>query len=174
MDTVVRHLGTTPIDVLLYNAGVWESVDFPQVSDTEIQHIVNVNLTSLLLAAKRLMPHLIAAPAAKVILIGSTCGLENEGGTSVAYAATKFGMRGAAHALREVLRPHGVAVTCLSPGSMATDVTWEEGPDAALKRHGQKRIPVHDVIHLLRCLMELSPAACIKEIDMPALLDTDV
>ncbi len=174
IDTIADQLGSAPVDVFIYNAGIWESASFEEVSEAELQRIVQVNLTSLLLAARRLAPNLKAAVAAKVILIGSTCGLENEGGTAVAYAATKFGMRGAAHALREVFRPHGIAVTCLSPGSIASDLTWEEGPEAALERHRRERIPVHDIVKLLRCLIELSPAACIKEIDMPALRDTDV
>ncbi|MGE0699431.1 MAG: SDR family NAD(P)-dependent oxidoreductase [Hyphomicrobiaceae bacterium] len=172
--TVATAIGDRPVGLLVYNAGIWESAGFADVADAEIRAIVDVNLTSLLLAVRHLAPNLRAATHAKVVLIGSTCGLENEGTTSVAYAATKFAVRGAAHALRELLRPDGIAVTVLSPGSMATDIALEAGADAALAAHGGKRIPVADIVAIVRMLRALSPAACVKEIDVPALADTDV
>lgn len=171
---VIGTLGATPISLLIYNAGIWESQGFGTTEPAEIRNIVDVNLTSLLLAARHLLPNVKAAGNARVVLIGSTCGLENEGTSSIAYAATKFAMRGVAHALRELLRPDGIPVTAISPGSMATDITLEAGVDAALKAHGGKRIPVGDLVEIVRLLRRLSPASCVKEIDLPAVHDTDV
>ena len=164
-----RHVG-----LLIYNAGIWETSGFASASDDEIRAIVDVNLTSLLLAVRHLDANLRKAGNARIVLIGSTCGLENEGTTSVAYAATKFATRGAAHALRELYRPAGIAVTVISPGSMATDIDLTEGRDAALAAHDGKRIPVADLVDIVRLLRRLSPAACVKELDIPALADTDV
>jgi short-subunit dehydrogenase len=162
------------IDVLVYNAGVWERGAFEDASPEEISQIVQVNLASLLQLLRLLLPALISASAAKVFLIGSTCGLENEGTQGIAYAATKFAMRGVAHSLRELLRRHGIAVTCLSPGSVASAVPWTDGPDAALDRYQGRRMPVHDLVALLRCIRNLSPASCVKEVQMPAMADPDV
>lgn len=170
---VTSALGDTPISLLVYNAGIWESNGFEKADEAEIKAIVDVNLTSLLLAARYLLPNLRKAPNARLVLIGSTCGLENEGTSSVAYAATKFAMRGAAHALRELLRRDQMAVTVISPGSMATDVDFEAGPKAALERHKGSRIPVGDIVEIVRLLRRLSPASCVKEIDIPAVADTD-
>jgi short-subunit dehydrogenase len=83
-------------------------------------------------------------------------------------------LRGACQALRQHFRKDGIAVTCLSPGSIASDVDYAEGSDAALKRHRGKRMPVTDIIAMIRCILDLSPAACVKEIAMPALKDEDV
>ena len=170
---VTRVVGEADLGLLIYNAGIWESAGFERASDAEICSIVNVNLTSLLLAVRHLLPNLRKATNARVVLIGSTCGLENEGTTSVAYAATKFAARGVAHALRELVRSDGIAVTVISPGSMATDVTLSEGADAALARHSGTRIPVTDIVETVRLVRRLSSAACIKELHVPALLDTD-
>jgi len=57
---------------------------------------------------------------------------------------------------------------------MATDVPFEEGAATALERYNGQRIPVQDVVALIRCIAELSVATCVKEIVLPALLDTDV
>ncbi|MFO0245890.1 MAG: SDR family NAD(P)-dependent oxidoreductase [Betaproteobacteria bacterium] len=174
VEQIAEKIGDVPLDLLVYNAGSWETGPFERVSQHEIINIVTVNLTTLLLTSQRFIPNLAQAAAGKVILIGSTCGLENEGSASVAYAATKFGVRGVAHALRELLRPKGIAVTCISPGSMATDLSWDDGAEAALRKHHNSRIPVHDVVAIVRCIWRLSSAACAKEIDLPALADTDV
>ena len=107
-------------------------------------------------------------------MIGSTSGLENEGSGLVATAASKFGVRGAVHALREICRDAGVAVTCLSPGTLATDFTLNDGVEPVLNRYGRTRIPVGDVVALTRAVLRLSPASCVKEIHMPALGDPEV
>lgn len=161
-----------PVDLLVYNAGIWEQTTFAETSDAEIVDIVNVNLTSALLLMKALIPQVVIANG-RIVVIGSTCGLENEGTRSVAYAASKFGLRGLVHSLREVLRERGIPVTCISPGSIATDVAFELGRDAAIESHKGKRIPVQDLVDLVRCIRGLSKASCVKEIDLPALLDTD-
>lgn len=171
---VTRVIGDEGIDVLIYNAGIWETKAFTALSDAEIHAIIDTNLTSLLVGLRHLLDNLRKSAQGKIILIGSTCGLENEGARAVVYVATKFGMRGAAQAIREVVRDAGIAVTCLSPGSMATDLSYTEGREAALTKHQGARIPVQDIVDLVRSLLSLSPAACVKDITIPAVRDTDV
>lgn len=174
MSALANQVRDRPIDLLIYNAGIWEKSSFEAAGDDEIRAIVDTNLTSLLLCIRHLLPALRRSSDARVVLIGSTCGLENEGTTSIAYAATKFAMRGVAHALRELVRPDGIAVTVISPGSMATDVSLDEGSQSALRRHDSARIPVSDIVEIVRLLRRLSPATCVKELHVPALRDTDV
>ena len=173
-ETVASQLGQRRIDLLIYNAGIWEQSQFEAAPDAEIRAIVDTNLTSLLLAARHLMQALRRSPSARVVLIGSTSGLENEGTTSVAYAATKFAVRGVGHALREALRRDGIPVTVISPGSMATDIDFAAGRQAALDAHAGQRIPVQDLVDIVRLICRLSPAACVKELHLPAVADTDV
>lgn len=108
-----------------------------------------------------------------IILIGSTCGLENEGAECVAYVASKFGLRGAAHSLREHFRSHGVRVTAISPGSMATDFPLSD-PQAAIDQYENTRMPVSDILEVVKCVRNVSSATTLKEIIIPATLDTDV
>jgi short-subunit dehydrogenase len=110
----------------------------------------------------------------KIIFIGSTCGLENEGSDSVVYNATKFGLLGVTHALREYLRKDLVSVSCISIGSLASDIHFTEGAGAALEKYSNERIPVADIISIINVILESSVAACIKEIHVPALLDNNV
>jgi NAD(P)-dependent dehydrogenase (short-subunit alcohol dehydrogenase family) len=176
-DAIAAAFGERLLDVLIYNAGIWEtngfeeSYDFRRVSEAETQRIIAVNLTSAITCVQSLVPALLRAAHAKVVLIGSTSGLENVRSREVAYTASKFGLRGLARSLRENLRPHGVAVTCINPGEIANEVPYELGVDGAIAAGNGRRIPVHDLVALVRCVIALSPVACVTQIDVPAITD---
>src|SRR5690606_25717321 len=110
-----------------------------------------VNLSSAILSVQALLPNLRLSDNPKIILIGSTSGLDNVQDREVAYVASKFGLRGAAHALRESLRAERIAVTCINPGYIATEVPYEAGVEAALRQ--TTAIPMQDIVALVRCLM---------------------
>jgi short-subunit dehydrogenase len=169
-----REIGRAPIDALIHVAGIWDEAPFEDMHDDEIAEILDVDLRAFLAFTRGLAPNLRRADHAKIIAIGSTNGLDNGDMTAVAYSAAKFGLRGACQALRQHFRKDGIAVTCLSPGSIASDVGYGEGAASALKRHRGKRMPVADIVAMIRCILDLSAAACVKEITMPALKDEDV
>ncbi len=161
-----------PVDTLIYNAGIWENDTFRNTSQQELIDIINVNLTSLITLVHALHDNLVAGKG-NIILIGSTCGLENEGANCVGYVAGKFGVRGAAHSLREYFRELGVRVTVINPGSMATDLPLSE-PELALNKYETRRMPVSDILEVVKCVRNVSAATTLKEITIPATLDTDV
>src|SRR3954462_5558274 len=155
-----REIGKTTIDALIHVAGIWDEAPFEQMHDDEIAEILDVDLRSFLAFSRGLAPNLRRTGHAKIIAIGSTNGLDNGDMTAVAYASAKFGLRGACQALRQHFRRDGIAVTCLSPGSIASDVGYGEGA-AALKRHRGTRMPVDDIVAMIRCILDLSAAACV-------------
>jgi short-subunit dehydrogenase len=171
--TVKQTVGREPVDILIYNAGIWEKESFDKVNPQDLLDIVNVNLSSMIVSVQALVPNLSLSKKGRIFLISSTCGLENEGSSTVGYVAAKFGVRGAAHALREFFRESEVTVTAISPGSMATDIPIEQGTKEALDRHKGARIPMSDMVGLVRAICLMSKAACPKEIDLPATKDTD-
>ncbi|MEM0981058.1 MAG: SDR family NAD(P)-dependent oxidoreductase [Cyanobacteria bacterium P01_H01_bin.58] len=175
---MVTALEGQPLDALIYNVGIWEATafsddyDFAAIAPTEHERIMQVNLLAAIDCVQAVLPHLKQANHAKVILIGSTSGVENTGSAEVAYVASKFGVRGIAHALRENLRADGIAVSCINPGMIATEVPYEAGIEQALAQFSGMQIPVQDVVAIARCILSLSHASCVKEILMPALADT--
>jgi short-subunit dehydrogenase len=174
-DKLANTVGSTPVDMLVYVAGIWESSDDPTgVKAEEIYNILAVNTAGFISAAQSLAPNLKLAKRGIVSVIGSTAGLENASGPCVAYAASKFGVRGATHALRDFFRPSGVMVTCLSLGRIATDVPFNQGIEEVVRRYDGHSIPIEDIRNILRLLLTLSPATCIKEIDVPAQRDEEV
>lgn len=175
---IVAALGDGAIDGLIYNVGIWEKTAFSdayrfdQVSPLEHQRILQVNLGAAIDCVQAVLPHLRRSRQARVIFISSISGVENVGSPEVGYVASKFGLRGVTHALRETLRPEGIPVSCLNPGMIATEIPYEAGIDAVLAAFHQSQIPVQDVVAMVGCILSLSPAACVKEIHMPALADT--
>jgi short-subunit dehydrogenase len=175
-DKIAAVVGDQPLDVVIYNAGIWETAafssryDFERVDDAETARIITVNLTAAITGIRRLLPNLRRGTNPKVILIGSTSGLDNSSGPEVAYAASKFGLRGVAHALRENLRKNRIAVTCLKPGNIGT-IKVEQGIVSSRPHQDRTMIPPQDLLEIVRCLMRLSNASCVKEIDIMAMTD---
>lgn len=119
------------LDSVIHAAGVVEVVRVDEASPAVMDEALAVNLagaaelTRLCLAALR-------QGQGQLVFVNSTAGLRANPGWS-AYAASKFGLRGFADALREEERPHGVRVTSVYPGRTATPmqqkVHRQEGRD---------------------------------------------
>lgn len=92
----------------------------------------------------------------------------------MSFVASKFSMRGIAHALREHLRVSNVAVTCINPGNLAAEIPFEEGREVALETYDSERIPVQDIVNLVKAVISLSKAATVKEINIPAMKDSNI
>ena len=158
------------LDVVIHNAGIWESTafssryNFEQISETETRAVLEVNLIAPILLTQALLPKLRGSSNPKIVLIGSINGLENASMPEVAYSASKFGLRGVAHALREHLRSEQIGVTVLNPGSIA----WDEN----LER--EDLILPADIVRLVRAVLETSRRTVVKEIDLPAMQDGQV
>lgn len=174
---IANALGGQRLDVVLYNAGIWEEAalgsgyDFERVAPEENDRILTVNLTAAIHCIQKLIPNLRQSGNGKLVLIGSTSGLENIGTREVAYNASKMGLRGAAHALRENLRPDGIGVTVVNPGSFAGEAAYETSAEEIARRHNGELIPMQDLVALIRCVVSLTRATVVKEIDVPALGD---
>lgn len=172
-DAITAAIQGEPIDALIYNAGILERTPFAEMSSADITKHFNVNVGAALAIVSTLSNNIVAAQG-RIILISSTAALDNEGSTYVAYSAAKAALRTAGGSMRELFRPHGVPVTCVVPGSIATDVPFSDGAQKALDMHGGGRIPAQDIVSLVSCILNLSPASCVKEVVMPALADDDI
>lgn len=175
-ERVATAVGNAAIDVAIYNAGSWEqgafssSYDFANVGDDETERIITINLISAITCMRGLLPNLRNSVAGKVILIGSTSGLDHASGREVAYSASKFGLRGVAHSLREDFRDDGIAVTCLNPGNIGA-IKAEGGVVSAVPHEDRRMIPPSDLVEVVKCIIRLSNASCVKEIDVMAMSD---
>jgi uncharacterized protein len=103
------------LDVLVANAGLPGSGRLTSFSDAELDRALAVNLRAPMVMAKRLSETMVARGAGHLVFMSSLAGKAASPGGSI-YAATKFGLRGFALALREDLAPQGVGVSVILPG----------------------------------------------------------
>lgn len=179
-DAVRSHIDNQTVDCLIYNVGIWEhnafseTYDFLNNSSEEIINIINTNISSCLLAIQNSIENLKKSRNAKVILIGSTWGLDNHKGKEITFSATKFALRGIVHSLRENLREYGIGVSILNLGYLATDFNYEDGIEKIIQKSNGELIPLQDVVEAVRFIMSTSNASCVKEINMPAMKDMNL
>ncbi len=175
--TLKKELRNVPVDVLIYNAAVWEQNAFRGnykiTDDTEdhLRNIININLTAAILIVQALLPNLEQATTSRIIFIGSTSGVDGNRTKPVAYAASKFGLRGVNNALRENFRGTNINSTILNLGDLSTAIPFEEGKEAVIKKAGYSLIPVQEVVDLINCIIGLSPVTLVKEMDIPGSRD---
>lgn len=168
------------IDVLIYNVGIWETnaftdeYDFEKISPLEINQMISTNITTCIQSLQALLKNLRASNNAKVILIGSTWGVENHNGKELIFSATKFALRGVAESLREILRNDLIGVSILNLGYLATEYEIDTPIEKVLKETDYSLIPLADVIQAIKFIMSTSKGTCVKEILMPAMKDTNI
>ncbi|MNE63342.1 putative oxoacyl-(acyl carrier protein) reductase [compost metagenome] len=165
------------MDTLIYNLGLWEAeafeahYSFLADRDAQLQRMVDCNITATILLIKRLLPLLLESEKPRIILTGSTSGLPQSGRPEVTFAASKFALRGIAEALREGYRGQGLGVTCLNLGYLNTEDGLEVPLAEAAVRGEGGLIPLHDVVLMVRTLLELSAASYVRELTLPAIAD---
>ena len=103
------------VDVLVANAGLPASGPLDGFDAGEIDRALDVNLRAPIQLARALLPAMVERGAGHLVLVSSLSGKVASPGSAL-YSATKFGMRGFAHGLREDLTGTGVGVTVLLPG----------------------------------------------------------
>jgi short-subunit dehydrogenase len=160
--------------------GIWEKTgftsnyDFEHLDNSEIEEIISTNITSSILSIKSLLPNLKLSKNGKIIIIGSTLGLQNHNKKEVVFSVTKFAMQGIIHSLRTHLREHSIGVTVINLGDLATQYEYEEGIEIVTEKHKGELIPLADVLNALRFIISTTNATCIKEITMPSMKDLDI
>jgi 3-oxoacyl-[acyl-carrier protein] reductase len=174
IETVVTAIGDDSLDALLYMGGTWETHAFtPQYrfeacSDEDIVRVIAVNLVAPIRLVKALLPALRRSDNPKIIFMGALSGRDNFPGREVANSASKFGLRGVVHSLREELRLEQIGVTVINPGNVGTPEVLAD--IAAENLTGGEAMPLSDLVRIIDCVLSLSRATCIKEIDVPAML----
>ncbi|MBL7872605.1 MAG: SDR family oxidoreductase [Cyclobacteriaceae bacterium] len=106
------------LDVLIANAGVGHFGSIETLSQGQWNETIDTNLTGVFYGVKAAVPELKKSQG-YIITIASLAGTNFfEGGA--AYNASKFGLVGFTQAIMLDLRKHGIKVSTIMPGSVAT------------------------------------------------------
>ncbi len=111
------------------------------VTDEELERTVALNLTSALLCARAVGPHMLERRSGSIITIGSFAGRRGGAGTTL-YAAGKSGTEGFTRALALEWAPYGVRVNGIAPGSFPDAVTSGEAGYRRLVERAEQSVPL--------------------------------
>ena len=120
------------IDVLVNNAGVTSTDSFLQLPYRRWRLILSVNLDGTYLCTKVVLPHMLEQKSGMVINVSSI--LAKEIRMNIAYGVTKAGVERFTLGLaREMRRETGIAITCIRPYFVKTEVVmgFMEGRDTS-------------------------------------------
>ncbi|MFZ5989188.1 MAG: elongation factor P 5-aminopentanone reductase [Bacillota bacterium] len=109
------------IDVLVNNAGISKISVFRDISETEWDEIITVNLKGVFNCCQSVLPYMLKNKKGRIINISSIWGITGAS-CEVHYSAAKAGVIGFTKALAKELGPSNIQVNSIAPGIIETDM----------------------------------------------------
>ena len=108
-------------DILINNAGVaWYGL-LQDMSLTDFQYLMNVNLTGTFLCTRAVIPAMVRRHGGVILNISSMWGQEGAS-CEAAYSASKAAVIGLTKSLARELGPSGIRVNAIAPGVIQTEM----------------------------------------------------
>lgn len=146
------------VDILVNNAGVAVGGTFEQVSEEDFEWLFEINFWGVVRMTRAFLPLLRASGDARVVNLSSVYGLVAPP-EQVAYAASKFAVRGFSEALRHELEGSGVGVTVVHPAGVKTSIAEKARvPAGATEEEIERRLKRY------RKLLRLPPSIAAETI----------
>lgn len=119
-------------DVLIHSAGWNVPKEFEKSNDEEIQHSINSNLLGFLTVARSCIPYWRKTRTGRIVVISSLYGFLGRH-SRLPYVASKHALNGAVKTLAIELAQLGVLANTVSPGYVATDLTFRNNSKEKIK-----------------------------------------
>ncbi len=119
------------IDVLFNNAGVMRRKNVVDLEEKDWDLMINVNLKSIYLLSRYVIPIMIEGKGGSIINNGSGWGIKG-GPNAVAYCAAKGGVVNMTRAMAIDFGKQGIRVNCVCPGDVDTPLLRGEAKQLGL------------------------------------------
>jgi len=136
---IVRMIGQAAvnfgrIDVLVNNAAILSRVDSFDLSGEAWDRYMAINVRGPYVAIRETAPHMMRQRSGSIINI--TAGAAGMGPKTnypkmLPYAVSKAALNRLSHFMATELKPHGIAVNCLSPGVVLSESALAQNPAVA-------------------------------------------
>ena len=146
-----------PITILVNNAGMGDFGPIQEKTEQEWDLVLNTNLKSVFLVSRAVVPAMIRRGHGDIINISSLAGRNTFAGGGI-YCASKWGLQGLSGCMAEDLRGHGIRVSVICPGSVATDFAGRAPKDP------RKALTAEDVAHAVGMVAAQGPQSFISEV----------
>lgn len=147
------------MDLLVANAGIGHFASIEDISEEQWHETIDTNLTGVFYSIKASLDALKKSKG-YIITIASLAGT-NFFANGSAYNASKFGLVGFTQAVMLDLRPHGIKVSTIMPGSVATYFN-EHTPTPA----DEWKIQPEDIGELVWDILKMNPRTLPSKIEV--------
>jgi 2-hydroxycyclohexanecarboxyl-CoA dehydrogenase len=124
VDRALAHvrLELGPVEIVVTSAGIDEFTSFTDITPSQWDRMLAVNLTGTFHCVQAAVPDMMAAGWGRIVTISSSSA--QSGAKRMAhYVASKGGVIALTKALAAELGPHGITVNTIPPGSIETPMT---------------------------------------------------
>jgi 3-oxoacyl-[acyl-carrier protein] reductase len=148
-----------PISILVNNAGIGGFGPVHEKSEADWDKVLDTNLKSLFLISRAVVPSMIRRGGGDIVNISSLAGRNTFAGGGL-YCASKWGVYGLSGCMAEDLRDHGIRVSVVAPGSVATEFSGRGPKDST------KVLRPEDVAHAVAMIVTQGPQSFVSEVQL--------
>jgi len=130
------------IDILANNAGIIRDRSFMKMEKSQWDQVMDVNVNSLFITSKAVLPHMIEAKYGRIISASSINANRGAFGQTN-YCASKAAVQGFTRALCKEVGKHGITVNAIAPGFVKSAMT-DSIPKEMIEQ-GIKMIPIRRI-----------------------------
>jgi NAD(P)-dependent dehydrogenase (short-subunit alcohol dehydrogenase family) len=153
VDRAIAQLGR--IDVVISNAGYGLFGAAEELTDQQVDRMIDTNLTGSIQLIRSALPHLRAQGGGRIIQISSYGGQVAFPGNSL-YHATKWGIEGFVESVAQEVAPFGIGMTIVEPGGARTEFRYGSAQVADLLP-AYDDTPAHSFLRMLDPANGLAP-----------------
>jgi len=152
------------IDYLVAVAGGFAAGKSYETDDKTWDHMLNLNLRSLILCLRFCVPVMIRQNLGRIVTVSSGSILRGGGAGIAAYAVSKGTVRQLSEILADELKAYDIHVHCILPGTMDTEANRLAMPKADFS----KWVKTEEVARLVHFLLS-DNARSVRSVAVPAL-----
>ncbi len=120
-------------DILIHSGGLNNPKTFEELTDAQIRESLDANVLGFLDVVRELTPHWKKSRFGRILVISSLYGFLARKGR-LPYVMSKHALNGAVKTLAIELAPYGILVNALSPGYIATKLTYKNNSTETIER----------------------------------------
>ena len=157
VEKVEAELGA--ISLLVNNAGIGLFGPVHEKIEAEWDQLMNTNVKSVFLVSRAVIPGMMRRGGGDIVNISSLAGKSVFAGGG-AYCASKWAVQGLSGCMAEELREHGIRVSTVCPGSVATEFAGRGPKDST------KVLKPEDVAHAVAMILMQGPQSFVSEVNV--------
>ena len=129
------------IDILVNNAGLFNGAPLHEISDSQWDEIMNINIRSVFQLTRRVLPAMLSQKYGSIIHISSILGLIAVPQVA-AYNVSKGALKQFSRSIAVEYGSSGIRSNSICPGLIATDMTADLMKDVDLMKEWSKDYPI--------------------------------